>query len=89
MKQTQLLEPNSATREICDRTFLTRAEADHLLAAHKARHLRLFVEIGLHTGARHGAILALTWDRVDLIERVIDFRSSGERKPTSARWRSR
>jgi integrase len=62
--------------------FLTRAEADRLIAGCKAKHLRLFVEIGLHTGARSGAILALTWDRVDLDERVIDFRPPGERQTT-------
>jgi integrase len=59
--------------------WLTRSEADRLLAGCKATHLRLFVEIGLHTGARSGAILSLTWDRVDLDERVIDFRPPGER----------
>ena len=58
--------------------FLTRLEAERLLDGCKASHLRLFVEIGLHTGARSGAILALTWDRVDLHERIIDFRPVGE-----------
>jgi integrase len=58
--------------------FLTHAEADRLRAACVAKHLRLFVEIGLHTGARSGAILSLIWPRVDLDERVIDFRTPDE-----------
>jgi hypothetical protein len=34
--------------------FMTRQEADRLLAACKASHLKLFVQIGLGTGARSG-----------------------------------
>jgi integrase len=57
--------------------WLTRADADKLVAACKHRHVRLFVLIALHTAARRGAILALTWDRVDLANRLIDFREPG------------
>jgi integrase len=57
--------------------WLTRAEAERLLAACERRHLRLFVLLGLHTAARAGAILALTWDRVDLERRRIDYREPG------------
>lgn len=38
------------------------------------RYLNLFIRIGLGTGARHEAILALTWDQVDLETGRIDFR---------------
>jgi integrase len=38
------------------------------------RYLNLFVRIGLGTGARHEAILSLTWDRVDLETGYLDFR---------------
>lgn len=38
------------------------------------QHLRIFVHIALHTGARHRAILGLTWDRVDLKGGILDFR---------------
>jgi integrase len=38
------------------------------------RYLNLFIRIGLGTGARHEAILTLTWDRVDLEMGRIDFR---------------
>ncbi len=57
--------------------WLTRDEADRLLDACRAHHVRLFVTIALRTGARSGAILALTWDRVDLVNRLIDFREPG------------
>src|SRR5471030_1620150 len=40
----------------------------------KHRYLNLFIRIGLATGARHGAILDLTWDRVDFKTGIIDFR---------------
>jgi integrase len=57
--------------------WLTRAEAGKLLAACKAHHIRLFVTLALHTGARSGAVLALTWDRVDLERRLVDYREPG------------
>jgi integrase len=57
--------------------WLTRDEAAKLLDACRAHHVRLFVTIALHTGARSGAILGLTWDRVDLVSRLIDFREPG------------
>jgi integrase len=39
----------------------------------------LFVCLALGTGARSGAIYALTWDRVDLKAGTVDFRVPGER----------
>lgn len=62
--------------------WLSREEADHLLACcDKAHHIWLYVQIALHTAARKGAILELTWDRpadsdggfVDFDKRRIDF----------------
>lgn len=53
--------------------WLTRDEADRLLASCIAPHVRLFVMLGLHTGARPGAILELTWDQVDFERRLIDY----------------
>jgi integrase len=53
--------------------FLTRQEAAKLLRACHLPHLALFVRLGLYTAARPGAILGLTWERVDLKNRLIDF----------------
>jgi integrase len=57
--------------------WLTREEADRLIASCGAHHIRVFVEIALRTGARSGAIKSLTWDRVDFGQRLIDFREPG------------
>ena len=57
--------------------WLTRSEAETLIGACKAHHVRLFVQMALHTAARAGAILALTWDRVDLDGRRINFAEPG------------
>jgi integrase len=64
--------------------WLTRAEAARLLEACERHHVRLFTVIALNTAARSGAILDLTWDRVDLAGRVIDFR-----KPDRTQTRKR
>ncbi len=65
--------------------WLTRDEAARLLAACQAHHVKLFVTIALQTGARSGAILALTWDRVDLDRRLIDFRQPGRSRTRKRR----
>ncbi len=58
--------------------FLSRSEAARLLrAARRLPHVALFIRIALATGARHSAILQLTWDRVDLARGVVDFRLPG------------
>lgn len=64
--------------------YLTKAEADTLLRAIQAPHVRLFVELALGTGARMGALLDLTWDRVDLAHGTIDLNPAG-RDPTNKR----
>ncbi|TAK82106.1 MAG: site-specific integrase, partial [Aquabacterium sp.] len=56
--------------------WLTREEVDALIAA-SAPHIRRFVILAYHTAARAGAILDLTWDRVDLEHRRIDYRRPG------------
>lgn len=50
---------------------LTRSEGDRLVAACRAPHVKLFVEVALATAARAGAILDLTWDRIDLDRRLL------------------
>jgi integrase len=56
--------------------WLTRDEVDALVAA-AAPHVRRFVMLAYHTAARTGAILDLTWDRVDLKHSRIDYRRPG------------
>lgn len=51
--------------------YLTRAEFDRLLKASSLPHIRLFIILALATGARAGALLDLTWDRVDFARGVI------------------
>jgi integrase len=71
--------PNLKVAQLMER-WLTREEAKRLCRAclgQRWRYLWLFVRIALGTGARHRAILALTWDRVDLETGRIDFREPG------------
>lgn len=53
---------------------IDREAAGRLLAASRG-HLQLFIRLALSTGRRTGAILDLTWDRVDFARGVIDFRN--------------
>jgi integrase len=53
--------------------WLTRDEADRLLAAAGASHAKLFLALCLYTAGRSGAIRELTWDRVDLAAGLIDL----------------
>jgi integrase len=65
--------------------YLTKEEADRLLANIETPHVRLFVTLALATGARMGAILDLTWDRVDFEHGVIDFMPAGRDKTNKRR----
>ena len=49
------------------------------------RHVLLFVRLALYTGARTGAILDLTWDRVDFERGLIDYRVPGRPVTKKAR----
>lgn len=60
--------------------WLTRDEADRLLEAAHAPHARVFIALALHTAARTGAILQLTWDRVDMARRTIDMGAARGKK---------
>lgn len=53
--------------------WLTKAEANRLIDACKAEHVKLYVLMGLHTLARHQAIVTLPWKSVDLKNDIIDF----------------
>lgn len=54
--------------------YLTREEIRRLLNSDMLDHVRLTIILMLQTAARVGAILDLTWDRVDLERGVIDLR---------------
>jgi integrase len=64
--------------------WLTRAEAAALLRA-AAPHARRFILLSLYTGRRMGAVLELTWARVDLDAGVIRFREDGARETKKRR----
>ncbi|HHX88845.1 MAG TPA: site-specific integrase [Paracoccus sp.] len=63
------LPENGQSRE----RWLTRSEAAKLLK-HADPHVRKFILLSLYTGRRAGAVLDLTWMRVDLKARVIRFK---------------
>jgi integrase len=44
--------------------WITQPEAERLIEAAKMPHIRTFIALAAYTGARAGAILDLTWDRV-------------------------
>lgn len=54
--------------------YLSRAEIDRLLTAECAFHVKLAIHLMLATAGRVGAILDLTWDRVDFERGQIDLR---------------
>ena len=62
--------PAPAPRE----RYMTEEQQERLLGAMQG-HVHLFTLLGLHTGARCGAILDLTWDRVDFGQGMIDYRN--------------
>jgi integrase len=59
--------------------LITEDEAWRLIDGCAMPHLRLFVIIALCATARKGAILELTWDRVDFDRGVVDFNTREER----------
>jgi integrase len=65
--------------------WLTREELDRLVLAAGAPHIKLFVILAYHTAARAGAILDLTWDRVDFARRLITYDRPGRRRSNKRR----
>lgn len=57
-----------------DKRILSQDEAAALVGAAREPHIRLALTLLLGTGARVGAVLDLTWDRVDLERGVINLR---------------
>lgn len=65
--------------------WLTREEIDLLIHSARSAHIKLFVVLAYHTAARTGAILDLTWDRVDLDRRIIHYPRPGRRETKKRR----
>lgn len=75
------LPPASAPRD----RWLTKAEARTIVDAAASPHIKLFLVLGLATGARANAILDLTWDRVDFRHGTIDYRPPGREQTNKRR----
>ena len=75
------IPPASKARDL----WLTKEQARTLIDLADTPHVRLFVTLGLTTGARAGAILDLTWDRVDFAHGTIDYRPSGRHQTNKRR----
>lgn len=73
--------PASAARD----NWLTKDQARTIVGLADTPHVKLFVTLGLATGARAGAILDLTWDRVDFAHGTIDYRPSGREQTNKRR----
>lgn len=67
------IPPASAPRD----HWLTKEQARTIVDLAETPHIKLFVTLGLATGARAGAILDLTWSRVDFDHGTIDYRPPG------------
>lgn len=65
--------------------WLTRTEVAALIQAAELHHLRLFIILAYHTAARAGAILDLTWDRVDFEKRTITYDRPGRQQSKKRR----
>lgn len=59
--------------------YLTREEAQRILACAKTPHLRTAIHLMLGTAARVTAILELTWDRVDFNRKLIHLRNPDDK----------
>lgn len=68
--------------------YLEKEEAQRLLAALHAEHLKLFVILALMTAGRASAILELTWDRVDFERGEIRLENPNVRGETLGKGRA-
>lgn len=66
-------------------TWLTKQQARAIVDACTTPHVRLFIILALATGARAGAILDLTWDRVDFDAGTVDYRPTGRHQTNKRR----
>lgn len=74
-KPVRLKKPPRSERRT---RYLETDEIEKLLEASRpARHIYVAIAVMLSTAGRIGAVLELTWDRVDLDKRTIDLRVGG------------
>lgn len=66
--------------------WLKKEEVEALLEAATSPHMKLFLLLAVYTGARKGAILDLTWDRVSDDLKIINFNLPG--RPESNKRRA-
>jgi integrase len=64
--------------------YLNRMEIEWLLKGCHESHIRLFIMLGINTGARKGALLDLRWPQADLVNGVMYLNPPG-REQTSKR----
>lgn len=70
--------------------WLTREEAERLLTSAKQAHVGVFIALALYTAGRAGALLALTWDRVDFSAGIIDLgKGQGNKRRAKVRLHDR
>lgn len=60
--------------------YITRAELQRLMDSCALEHIRLFIALAWSTAGRHGAILELTWDRVNLQTGVVKLAEHGQER---------
>jgi integrase len=65
--------------------WLSRDEVARLYRSAATPHIRLFVVLAYHTAARAGAILDLTWDRVDFERKLISYDRAGRQRSNKRR----
>lgn len=65
--------------------FLSHDEIARLIQTAYLLHLKVFVVLAYHTAARKGAILDLTWDRVNFDERLIEYERAGRQQSNKRR----
>lgn len=65
--------------------YLTRDEADRIIAAAPLPHVRLAMKLMLGTAARISALLELTWDRVDFKRGMIHLTDPDDKTARKAR----
>lgn len=75
------IPPPSAPRD----RWLTQDDVRALVNAATEPHVRLFIILAVATGARMGALLDLTWDRVNFAQNTIDLRPAGRHQTNKRR----